>query len=132
MMRAGRIHWNLARSISGWAFDQPNRGGASRGSALGDFTLSVQLNRLTMLHIGQEMRAQWVDEQAGLLLEQLAGARSVYDSAGVDALLQPYQDELRALRASLKEYCLEHRLSQTASRNRWRWTTPRNAVETYT
>lgn len=132
MMRAGRIHWNLARAISGWAFDLPSRDNSSHGTALGEFALSVQLNRLTMLHIGQEMRAQWVDDQAGLLLHQLAGARVLYDSAGVDALLQPHQGEIQSLRAALKEYCLERRLSQTASRNRWRWSASRNAVESYT
>ncbi len=132
MMRAGRIHWNLARAISGWAFDLPARGGSSHGTASGDFALSVQLNRLTMLHIGQEMRAQWIDDQTGLLLQQLASARAMYDSAGVDALLQPHQGELQSLRAALKEYCLERRLSQAASRNRWRWSSAHNAVESYT
>lgn len=132
MMRAGRIHWSLARAISGWAFDLPARGGSSRATALGDFALSVQVNRLTMLHIGQEMRVQWVDDQAGLLLHQLAGARAMCDSAGVDALLQPHQEEIQSLRTALREYCVERRLSQTASRNRWRWSSSHNAVESYT
>lgn len=131
MMRAGRIHWALARAISGWTFDLPARGGSSRATAVGDFALSVQVNHLTMLHIGQEMRVRWVDDQAGLLIHQLAGARSMCDSATVDALLEPHQRELQSLRAALSEYCVERRLSHTASRNRWRWSASHNVVESY-